>query len=104
MELADRGLGESCFCLPRAERNRGVSLGEGHPNFCSSFPQQQILPVSDMRSSPLGGALPSKLSLREGCRIYDEFLVNHAGERRLGALSGQTKRRSAAGRGCFPRF
>ena len=27
MELADRGLGESCFCLPRAERNRGVSLG-----------------------------------------------------------------------------
>ena len=27
MELADKGLGESCFCLPRAERNRGVSLG-----------------------------------------------------------------------------
>ena len=27
MELADRGLGESCLCFPRADRKRGVSLG-----------------------------------------------------------------------------
>ena len=31
MELAGKGLGESCFCLPRAERNSGVSLGASWP-------------------------------------------------------------------------
>ena len=48
MELADKDLRKSCFCFPRADRKRGVSLGSSLiPAVSRYFPRKDSERIKD---------------------------------------------------------